>query len=119
MGQRRLPAHHFRLAATPEEAIIWFGNGQERVISGYRRPSFCRLTSTERSLDSSRLRQELVMPETTNQDYHATRAVNSRRMAKTAASAPIAAIHNELAQHHEDLAHPESVEEESGPNKSI
>jgi hypothetical protein len=59
------------------------------------------------------------MSETTNQDYHATRAVNSRRMAKTAASAPIAAIHNELAEHHEELAQADSREEESGANKSI
>jgi hypothetical protein len=59
------------------------------------------------------------MSETTNQDYHSTRAVNARRMAKTAASAPIAAIHAKLAEHHEELAHADTLEEESGPNKSL
>jgi hypothetical protein len=99
--------------------IIMFDTGQEHAIIDYRCHFFCRLTATERPLDSSRLRQELVMPETTNQDYHATRAVKARRMAKTAASAPIAAIHTKLAEHHEDLAHAESRKDESGLNKSI
>jgi hypothetical protein len=119
LRQGKAPNCHLRLAATHKETNILFGNEQERAIIAYRRPSFCELTTTERSLDSSRLRQELVMSETTNQDYHATRALNSRRMAKTAASAPIAAIHAKLAEHHEDLAHAGSQEEENGPNKSI
>jgi hypothetical protein len=112
----RLPAY---LVASQAKTIL-FDVGRKHGILSYRSSCLMRADHDRVQVpESSRLPLEPVMPDTTDQGYHATRALRSRRIAKTAASAPIAAIHNELAELHQELAGAENSKRETDSNKSI